>query len=90
MTPYFLSRNWLPTISDCGAWGYKSLPFPPYGNEDMLDFYETLDVTVGVTIDHPVLGSERTRDGFILTNARSTENSTKATSPIPSPTSLTL
>lgn len=49
--------SWLPTISDCGAWGYKSLPFPPYGNKDMLDFYETLDVSVGVTIDHLVLGS---------------------------------
>ena len=52
--------EWLPTISDCGAWGYKSLPFPPYGNEGMLDFYETLDVTVGVTIDHLVLGSGHT------------------------------
>jgi hypothetical protein len=49
--------NWLPTISDCGAWGYKSLPFPPYGNSEMLDFYEAMDVTVGVTIDHLVLGS---------------------------------
>lgn len=49
--------KWLPTISDCGAWGYKELPFPPYGNEDMLEFYEDLDVTVGVTIDHLVLGS---------------------------------
>jgi hypothetical protein len=48
--------DWLPTISDCGAWGYKSLPFPPYGNEDMLEFYETLNVSVGVTIDHLVLG----------------------------------
>jgi hypothetical protein len=52
--------EWLPTISDCGAWGYKSLPFPPYGNEGMLDFYEKLDVTVGVTIDHLVLGSGHT------------------------------
>lgn len=52
--------NWLPTISDCGAWGYKSLPFPPYGNAGMLEFYETLDVTVGVTIDHLVLGSGHT------------------------------
>lgn len=52
--------EWLPTISDCGAWGYKALPFPPYGNEGMLDFYETLDVTVGVTIDHLVLGSGHT------------------------------
>lgn len=49
--------DWLPTISDCGAWGYKSLPFPPYGNDEMLEFYEELDVTVGVTIDHLVLGS---------------------------------
>lgn len=49
--------DWLPTISDCGAWGYKSLPFPPYDNEGMLEFYETLGVQVGVTIDHLVLGS---------------------------------
>ena len=52
--------EWLPTISDCGAWGYKSLPFPPYGNKDMLEFYEKLNVTVGVTIDHLVLGSGHT------------------------------
>jgi hypothetical protein len=49
--------DWMPSISDCGAWGYKSLPFPPYENEGMLQFYETLDVSVGVTIDHLVLGS---------------------------------
>jgi hypothetical protein len=49
--------EWLPTISDCGAWGYKQLPFPPYGNEGMLEFYDRMDVTVGVTIDHLVLGS---------------------------------
>lgn len=49
--------DYLPTISDCGAWGYKQLPFPPYENEDMFDFYEQLDVSVGVTIDHLVLGS---------------------------------
>lgn len=49
--------EWLPTISDCGAWGYKTLPFPPYGNEEILSFYEQLDVSVGVTIDHLVLGN---------------------------------
>ncbi|MDG5761336.1 queuine tRNA-ribosyltransferase tRNA-guanine transglycosylase [Natronococcus sp. A-GB1] len=52
--------EWLPTISDCGAWGYKALPFPPYGNKGMLEFYETLNVSVGVTIDHLVLGSGHT------------------------------
>jgi len=64
--PVLSIPNWLPTISDCGAWGYKSLPFPPYGNEDMLDFYETLDVTVGVTIDHLVLGSGKDKGRLYL------------------------
>jgi hypothetical protein len=31
--------EWLPTISDCGAWGYKSLPFPPYDNAELLEDY---------------------------------------------------
>ena len=58
--------DWLPTISDCGAWGYKSLPFPRYGNEGMLQFYESLDVTVGVTIDHLVLGSGKEKGRLYL------------------------
>ncbi|WP_435344857.1 DUF6884 domain-containing protein [Haloarchaeobius sp. HRN-SO-5] len=56
----------MPTISDCGAWGYKSLPFPPYGNEGMLEFYETLEVSVGVTIDHLVLGSGKDKGRLYL------------------------
>lgn len=58
--------NWLPTISDCGAWGYKSLPFPPYGNENMLEFYEKMNVDVGVTIDHLVLGSGKEKGRLYL------------------------
>jgi hypothetical protein len=64
--PILSIPDWLPTISDCGAWGYKSLPFPPYGNAEMLDFYETLDVTVGVTIDHLVLGSGKEKGRLYL------------------------
>jgi hypothetical protein len=67
--PVLSVPNWLPTISDCGAWGYKSLPFPPYGNEGMLEFYDTLDVTVGVTIDHLVLGSGK-EQGRLYLDAR--------------------
>lgn len=52
--------KWLPTISDCGAWGYKSLPFPPYDNAEMLEFYEQVGVTTGVTIDHLLLGAGHT------------------------------
>lgn len=58
--------DWLPTISDCGAWGYKSLPFPPYGNEDMLQFYDSLGVAIGVTIDHLVLGSGKEKGRLYL------------------------
>ncbi|WP_336365140.1 queuine tRNA-ribosyltransferase tRNA-guanine transglycosylase [Halalkalicoccus salilacus] len=65
--------EWLPTISDCGAWGYKSLPFPPYGNEEMLDFYEQLGVDVGVTIDHLVLGSGHTSRVYLDKRAFSKE-----------------
>ncbi|MDL0118284.1 queuine tRNA-ribosyltransferase tRNA-guanine transglycosylase [Halobacterium salinarum] len=70
--PVLSVPNWLPTISDCGAWGYKSLPFPPYGNEEMLSFYETLDVTVGVTIDHLVLGSGK-EEGRLYLDERAFE-----------------
>ncbi|MWG36108.1 queuine tRNA-ribosyltransferase tRNA-guanine transglycosylase [Halomarina oriensis] len=58
--------EWMPTISDCGAWGYKSLPFPPYGNQEMLEFYETLGVDIGVTIDHLVLGSGKDKGRLYL------------------------
>ncbi|MXR20300.1 queuine tRNA-ribosyltransferase tRNA-guanine transglycosylase [Halobacterium bonnevillei] len=44
--------DWLPTISDCGAWGYRKLPFPPYSRSELLDFYERIGVTTGVTLDH--------------------------------------
>ncbi|WP_318571206.1 queuine tRNA-ribosyltransferase tRNA-guanine transglycosylase [Salinigranum marinum] len=65
--------TWLPTISDCGAWGYKSLPFPPYDNAEMLDFYEQLGVTTGVTIDHLVLGAGHTARLYLNKRAFSGE-----------------
>lgn len=46
--------SWLPTISDCGAWGYRDLPFPPYGIEGLIEFYDRIGVRVGVTLDHVV------------------------------------
>jgi hypothetical protein len=64
--PVLSIPEWLPTISDCGAWGYKWLPFPPYGNHGMLEFYADMDVSVGVTIDHLVLGSGKERGRLYL------------------------
>lgn len=46
--------SWLPTISDCGAWGYRDLPFPPYRIEGLIDFYDRIGVRIGVTLDHVV------------------------------------
>jgi hypothetical protein len=72
--------EWLPTISDCGAWGYKSLPFPPYDTEEMLDFYSWMDVDIGVTIDHLVLGSGKGGRLYLNENALG-EGVTKSTLP---------
>ncbi len=79
--PVLSIPEWLPTISDCGAWGYKSLPFPPYGNQDMLDFYQTLDVSVGVTIDHLVLGSGKEKGRLYLDERALGEELTKSDIP---------
>lgn len=67
--PVLSIPNWLPTISDCGAWGYKELPFPPYSPEGMLEFYEMMDVDIGVTVDHLVLGSGK-EDGRLYLDSR--------------------
>lgn len=50
--------EWLPTIVDCGAWGYRKLPEPPYKPDEIMDFYADVDMTVGVTIDHLIFDSE--------------------------------
>ncbi|MCO8266298.1 queuine tRNA-ribosyltransferase tRNA-guanine transglycosylase [Haloferax sp. AB510] len=79
--PILAIPDWLPTISDCGAWGYKSLPFPPYDNTEMLDFYETLDVSVGVTIDHLVLGSGKDKGRLYLDERAFTDGFSKSDIP---------
>ncbi|MFD1600467.1 DUF6884 domain-containing protein [Halobellus rarus] len=79
--PVLSVPDWLPTISDCGAWGYKSKPFPPYGNREMLEFYETLDVTVGVTIDHLVLGSGKEEGRLYLDERAFTSDFSKSDIP---------
>ena len=50
--------EWLPTIVDCGAWGYRKLPHPPYTPSGIMEFYEDVGMTVGVTIDHLIVDSE--------------------------------
>lgn len=58
--------DWMPTISDCGAWGYKSLPFPPFDTDEMLEFYTDIGVTVGVTVDHLIIGEGKEQGRLYL------------------------
>lgn len=52
-----LTPDWLDTLCDSGAWGYRELPFPPHSPTEILDFYEQLGVSVGVTVDHVILAT---------------------------------
>lgn len=52
-----LTPDWLETLCDSGAWGYRKFPFPPHSPTEILDFYEQLGVSVGVTVDHLILGT---------------------------------
>jgi hypothetical protein len=47
----------VPVLGDCGAYSYKNERVPPYKTEDILDYYETLGFTYGVSIDHVIFGS---------------------------------
>lgn len=41
-----------PVMADCGAFSYRNDPEPPYSTDEILDYYESLGFTYGVSIDH--------------------------------------
>jgi len=68
--------SWLPTISDCGAWGYRDLPFPVYEIQDLIDFYNRIGVRIGVTLDHVVWKGRNQRRLYLDERAFDSEIST--------------
>src|SRR3954451_21485029 len=46
----------LATLGDCGAFTYVRETTPPYGVDDVLDFYEYLGFDAGLSVDHVVTG----------------------------------
>jgi hypothetical protein len=44
----------IPIMGDCGAFSYRNLGKPPYGVNKILDYYQDLGFTYGVSIDHVV------------------------------------
>ncbi|MBO3459109.1 hypothetical protein G7B40_011880 [Aetokthonos hydrillicola Thurmond2011] len=43
-------------MGDCGAFGYIKDEVPPYNTVEILDYYEKLGFTYGVSIDHLIVG----------------------------------
>ena len=41
-----------PVMGDCGAFTYRDENEPPYTTDEILDYYESLGFTYGVSIDH--------------------------------------
>ena len=48
-------------IGDCGAWQYINFDNPPYDIGDTLEFYRTIGVDYGVTLDHIAIGPDGTK-----------------------------
>ncbi|UBV16888.1 tRNA-guanine transglycosylase DpdA [Mycolicibacterium fortuitum] len=48
------------TLGDCGAFNYVNEPEPPYSVHEVLDFYEQCGFDAGVSVDHIILGFQRT------------------------------
>jgi queuine/archaeosine tRNA-ribosyltransferase len=46
-------------MGDCGAFGYIKQEEPPYKTVEILDYYEKLGFTYGVSIDHLIVGPFR-------------------------------
>ena len=47
----------VPVMGDCGAYTYRDDFEPPYTTTEILDYYETLGFTYGVSIDHVIFSS---------------------------------
>ena len=46
-----------PVMGDCGAFSYRNKTEPPYTTDEILDYYESLNFTYGVSIDHLIFSS---------------------------------
>ena len=55
----------LATMGDCGAFTYAKEPAPPYTVTEVADFYEELDIDIGISPDHIVFGFNAEFDNTI-------------------------
>ncbi len=57
---FFRLPDHVATLGDCGAFNYISEEEPPYPVDEVLDFYEQCGFDAGVSVDHILLGYDRT------------------------------
>lgn len=63
---FFRLPEGVESLGDCGAFNYVNETRPPYTVEEVLDYYEVCGFDAGVSVDHVILGYDRT---FGLDNA---------------------
>jgi len=58
-----------PVMGDCGAFGYINEKTPPYGTDEILDYYTRLDFDFGVSVDHLIVAATESvkRERYQLT-----------------------
>lgn len=52
----------LATMGDCGAFTYVRDDEPPYGPDEVIDFYEDCGFDFGISVDHVILGYDPAAD----------------------------
>ena len=52
----------LATMGDCGAFSYVRDEYPPYGPDEVIDFYDECGFDFGISVDHVILGYDPTAD----------------------------
>lgn len=55
----------LKTMGDCGAFSYVKEDVPPFGVDEVIDFYEACGFDWGVSVDHVILGFDPSLDDLL-------------------------
>ena len=51
-----------PVIGDCGSFSYVNMDMPPFGNLEIIDYYQMCGFNYGVSIDHVIVKMQHSWD----------------------------
>lgn len=52
----------LKTMGDCGAFSYIKDELPPYSPDEVIDFYDSCGLDIGISVDHVIFGFDSRAD----------------------------